>query len=289
MVGSVTAHICTLLVGCILLFFGAVKTLHSYPFLVHVRRFRLFPDRLSALVAILFIELECGLGIALILHAYPHELVPTAFMLLIILTVLTFWGTRSGRVDDCGCYGGLFRLDPRHSLLLNIGYMVLLCIAWFYSEEDYRTSMWKIWMVVVAILISHFLGKRSIMSPLLDLSRIKAGKSWNPDWLKNDDTIPVRGICFVAFLNHNCPVCEKWIALLNNMHTQAEMPKLIGVVPEKDDGDESFRQMHTIGFQLVMMERRTFNYLASQTPTAILLENGVILEKWVDGFPVRYV
>ena len=42
------------------------------------------------------------------------------------LAALTAWGTSTGRVEDCGCYGGLVMLTPAQSLALDGVYVALL-------------------------------------------------------------------------------------------------------------------------------------------------------------------
>jgi len=106
--------------------------------------------RLLLPVALGLIGLECALGVALIAHAFPTWLVPGTIGLLLVFSGLTLWGTSSGRVEDCGCYGGLLAVTPVHSVLLNLGYGVLLGLAWLFPVADARTALWQAVLPLVA-------------------------------------------------------------------------------------------------------------------------------------------
>ncbi len=45
-------------------------------------------------------------------------MIPTSIVFLIGLSVLTYWGTTTGRTEDCGCYNGWLDITPTQSLIL---------------------------------------------------------------------------------------------------------------------------------------------------------------------------
>src|SRR5687767_14301096 len=99
------AWLCSAFVGVVLLYAGVLKALDSANFLRQVRKYGLLGRALERPATLLFIAFECALGVALIVNASPL-VAPIVAVLLLSFVALTFWGSRSGRVEDCGCYGG---------------------------------------------------------------------------------------------------------------------------------------------------------------------------------------
>ncbi len=281
------AYILPSMVGCVLLFSGLVKALYSQPFIAHIKRFHLLSGRFIPLVAIILIEMECGIGIALILHVFPAETIPLAFLLITSLTFINYWGFKQGRISDCGCFGGLIWLTPKQSILLNFGYLTTLGFAWMVQIERYNTSWWKVWVLVVTILVSNHLAKGSVKKPIWDFSKLKAGKSWNPDWLKNMNISFEQGIYFLLFLNQHCLDCKKWTQHLTVMAKRPNTPTPISIINSATDEFELHKE-YSIGFPIYTVENRIFRLLTQQLPTAVLVENGLIMEKWVDQFPLEF-
>ena len=106
----------------------------------------------SLQVALIFTALECALGLALILGVFPSEIIPFSVMLLNILAFLAYWGTSTGRTEDCGCYNGWLNVTPIQSIFLNLVYIALLVFAAFHKNKQ-PTVLWQ-WLVVLATLVT---------------------------------------------------------------------------------------------------------------------------------------
>ncbi|HEY9650946.1 MAG TPA: MauE/DoxX family redox-associated membrane protein, partial [Coleofasciculaceae cyanobacterium] len=126
--------------------------MNSEQFIQHISKYRLLPQWAVPWVAISFIGLECALGVALVLYEFHQWLVPGSILLLLCLSALTLWSTSSGRTEDCGCYGGLLIITPQQSILLNLGYILLLGLAAFYPVTNHRTDTWQ-WILVLIVLV----------------------------------------------------------------------------------------------------------------------------------------
>lgn len=277
----------TVLIGCVFLFSGGMKVLFSQPFIAHVRQYGVLPDRLSPLAALIFIEIECGLGTALVLYVFPFEVVSFSFVLIAVLSVFTFWGVKTGRVEDCGCYGDFFQLNPMKSLALNLFYLLTLALVWLSVEDEQITEMWKVWAVISVIVISGFLSKRSVKAPLIDFSKLKAGKPWNPAWIEEVPKLR-QGRYFVVFFNKRCSLCRKWILLLNETRSLPGSPEILGVVPGGAREARNFQQQHAVDFSIVGISQPIFRLLTGLTPAGVLVENGIIRAKWIRRFPEEF-
>lgn len=283
------AYFCTLIVGAVFLITGMVKALSSRQFIWHVFRYGLLPPRIVPLMAISFIGLECALGVALILHEFPQWLVPGSIVLLLGLSALTLWSTSSGRTSDCGCYQGLLAITPKQSLLLNVGYILLLGIAWLYPVADHHTKTWQ-WVLTSVVLVSvSLLSWQSRYQPLVDFNHLTPGRQWKPSWLKNSSFDLQQGSHFVVFLSKGCPTCKRWIPFLNVMNTQKDFPQVIGIMDLTNEELEVFRDELEVYFPLVVMDKPLFNSMVDAFPTAVLIEDGFISSKWIGEIPEEFL
>jgi hypothetical protein len=253
------AYFSTAIVGVVFLLTGVIKALSSEKFITTVFRYGLLPVQAVGAVAVTFIGLECSLGIALILHAFPDWLVPGTIVLIVILSVLTTWAVSTGRSEDCGCYGGLLVITPQNSMLLNLGYILVLDSAWFYPVQNYQTETGQWVAALLALPIFGLMGWQSKTKPLVDLSRLKAGKLWKTQWLKHDV-----------------------------MNTQQDFPDVIGVLAMSLEEITAFQAEHLVRFPLAQMDKLLFGYMVDGVPVAVLVKDGSIENKWSGEIPKEY-
>ena len=281
------AYIATFIVGLVFLVTGTIKALSSRKFIEHIAQLGLVPGQLIVPVAITFIGLECALGAALILHVYPQWLVPGAIALLVLLSIVTIWSTSSGRTEDCGCYGGLAIITPTQSVLLNIGYVSLMGLAWYYPVANYETAAWKWILSLVLFVLAMVSAQKSIENPVIDLTYLKAGKRWKAKWLDSSQDL-TQGTHFVVFLGQECPYCKRWVPLLNVMNAQPHLPNVTAAMTLNDEEIEAFKAKHLVHFPVVEMNRLLFGYMAEAVPTAALIIDGVVENVAVGEIPEQY-
>lgn len=287
------AYLCTFIVGAIFLFTGGIKAVDSSQFVHQVHDYRLIPPRWVRQVALAFIGFELALGVALVLYIFPGWLIPGTIALLLFLAGLKIWGTSSGHVEDCGCYGGILLLTPRQSLLLNMVYILLLSVAWFYVRGNpfhfaLNYEYWKPVLVLLAMIGGVILGWRSQREPLINLTRLKVGKRWGKRWLKASSQTLADGSHFVVFLSKECSYCKLWVPLLNVMDVQPDMPNVIGIMSLTEIEKEAFIAQHLVRFPISYMDKALVRLMAQAFPTAALIENGIITNKWRGEIPKPY-
>lgn len=117
-----------LFIGVFFIAVGTDKILHPYEsFLYVIQEYRLFPDMLEELVARVFPWIELFLGLFLSLGLWlkwtlrAFLLVVGAFILIITQALL-----RKLPISDCGCFGGLFASDIRHTLFIDVSLLLFL-------------------------------------------------------------------------------------------------------------------------------------------------------------------
>ena len=281
------AYIATFIVGLVFLVTGTIKALSSRKFIEHIAQLGLVPGQLIVPVAITFIGLECALGAALILHVYPQWLVPGAIALLVLLSVVTIWSTSSGRTEDCGCYGGLAIITPTQSVLLNLGYVSLMGLAWYYPIANYETAIWK-WILSLALFVfADISAQKSLENPVIDLAYLKAGKQWKAKWLDSSQDL-TKGTNFMVFLGQECPYCKRWVPLLNVMNAQPHLPNVTAAMTLNNEEIEKFKAKHLVHFPVVEMNRLLFGYMAEAVPTAALIKDGTVESVAVGEIPEQY-
>jgi hypothetical protein len=287
------SHIASALVGLVFLVTGGLKAVDSARFVTHVRRYRLLPPAWVQPAVLLFIALECALGAALVLNVSTW-LLPLAAALLASFVALTVWGVASGRVEDCGCYGGLLMLTPVQSLALDGLYLALLLTAWLFapvppSGAPAWAPVWK--LGVVAVILAAALGAavRSRRTPLVDLALLGVGRAWRRSWLKRYSRDVTRGSHFVVFLSRECPYCKRWVPLLNVIEVQPDLPSVVAVMSLEGNELQAFLKEHLITFPVAHMPQSMLSLMTNAYPTAALVENGRITGKWVGEMPNDYL
>lgn len=282
-------YLMILIIGAIFFITGVAKALSSKEFIYHNYKYGLLPQKIVPQVAITFIGLESALGLALIFHEFPQWLIPVSILFLIGSSGLILWSTSSGKTEDCGCYGGLVIITPQQSILLNLGYILLLAIAWLYPVPNHHTETWQWILALIVGVFASTLGWQSQHKPLIDFSRIKIGNTWKRRWLKDSPNDLQQGSHFVVFLSKDCPYCKRWVPFLNMMNTQKDLPQVLGIMSLPSDELEAFQDEQMVRFPLVSMDKLLFSYMADAYPTAILIEDGVMTQKWIGELPEPYL
>ncbi len=270
------AYLSTFIVGLVFLVTGVVKALSSGKFTEHIFEYQIFPPQIIKAIAIIFIGIECALGTALILHEFPEWLVPGTAILLVLLSVITLWSTSTGRTEDCGCYGGLAIITPTQSILLNLGYISLMGLAFYYPVANHETLRWEWITALVLLALGIILAQQSQSEPLVNFSYLKIGKTWKKNWFNNSYQDIDKGSHFLVFLSSECPYCKQWVPLLNIMKANPNLPNVIGIMKLNESEIEEFKLKHLVHFPIVSMNKILLNNMVDEFPTAVLLKDGKI-------------
>lgn len=123
------ASVSSFIVGLVFLLTGIAKVISPWKFTQHITQLKLLSGLWNYRAALLFIGIECALGVALIFAFLPSITLPTSILFTLGLSVLTYWSTSTGRTENCGCYNGTLDVSPKQSLLLNGLYVLLLKVS----------------------------------------------------------------------------------------------------------------------------------------------------------------
>jgi hypothetical protein len=287
----------SLIVGLMFLVTGIVKALEQRLFISHLSRLttRVFPPTLIVPAAIGFTIIECALGAVLILRLFPNYSFSITLGLLLVLSSITVFGTVTKRTEDCGCYTGLFEVSPQQSLALNCLYALLLSLSFFYPVPNSLTQSQQVTALCICLLTSIVLTVSSYLyywrtkKPILNLMPIEINQRWNPEWFADDEGSWASGKQLVVFLKPRCDLCKHWLSVLKVIHLRPDMPNIVGgLVGTKEDVAELLRD-HNLPFPIVAVKPSLARRLIDRFPSVIVLENGIIKDKWVGAMPREFV
>jgi hypothetical protein len=294
---AVAALLGPLLVGAVLLLAGLAKALEPPSFVRHLRNLRLLQEKALLPAAVVLVALQWGLGAALMLRLWPAWILPAAILMLLALAVAGYWGTATGRTADCGCYNGVITLSPLQSLLLDVGYIALLAFSWRW--ETAGTPVPGLWRIAAALLATAGGGLATYAffrysvrhgKPLIELTPLKVGRRWNPRWLGEDlGSSEAGGEKIVAFLGASCPHCMSWVKVLNAVHGLDGLPEVQGVVALPADRLPGYVSRAEVRFPVVAVRPwQAVRLSRGVTPTAVVVKDGKIAEKWVRAMPKTF-
>lgn len=277
--------------GGAFLFAGLSKALDPQGFIRHLNRLRLLPRKLLPFAAIAVVIVQCSLGAALLLRLWPRALLPGALGATLALAALGYWSTVTGRTEDCGCYNGLLTLSPRQGLFVDAALGALLGVAWLLGEPPRNPEAWRISTLFMTAVLSGGLTLASHLhtsrngSPLVDLSPLRIGRPFDPRWL--DGKADLSGTTIVVLLGATCPHCRKWVKVLNLVHRLADLPDVIGAVGAPEEDLDDYRK--SARFPIVALTPwRMVRLARGVSPTAVVVRDGIIREKWVGAIPEAF-
>lgn len=290
-------HFSILFVGTVFLLTAIAKIIEPWKFAKHIAQLRLFNSRLIQPITIIFIAIEAAIGIALILQATPSIIIPVSIIILTGLSGLTYWSTSTGKTETCGCYNGWIDITPKQSLLLNLLYIILLTGGLFYTTPK-NTVLWP-WMVIFSTFLISYAGASGSLAyldnhgyPLIDLAPIQANRPWQNEWLGEAVDLDLSsGSTLIVFMNPHCPQCKDWLQILKLVHASHQLPNVLGIIAFTNyDEMRWFVDSNNLNFSVVALDTEAYNHLKIDTvPTAVIVEDGIIREKWVAGIPASFI
>lgn len=283
------------LVGATLLWAGAIKALEPHLFRTHLSSLGWIPRQYLQTGVSVLAALETGLGMALLIGTAPTALFPAAIATLTVLAGVSWWGVRSGRTADCGCYGGYVQPSIGQSLALDGLYITLIALAWITLEAGAKgMAAWQLALPLLTLLstvaFAELAQRHAARTgrPLIDLNPLKAGKRWRHSWA-GGLTSTIEGEVLVAFLGANCPYCGQFVKVGNAMIQSPKLPRVVGVVGASRDQLDSFVKEKGIRFPMATISQSVVNRLVNAVPTAVLVESGVIKRIWLGDMPPDFV
>jgi hypothetical protein len=280
------------IVGATFLWAGIIKAVEPHVFQRHLVKLGAIKPRFTGAALITVAGLEAGWGTALNLGLAPGFVLPLTAALLVALTAVSWWGVRSGRTTDCGCYGGYVVPSLAQSLLLNGAFAGLTLAAWLAREPADPAPLWKsIAAAGAGALVAGFAAAslsffRKHERFLVDLNPLKVGRRWRSRWgarIPADD-----GEHLVSYLGPDCPHCKRWVRVLNAVDQSKELPSVVGIVGTSNEAMQKFVENSGIRFPMRVIPQTLMTRLAWGVPTTVLVSGGRIQNRWSGQMPAEF-
>jgi hypothetical protein len=283
-----------ILVGLIFVWTGAIKAIAPQTFRNHLQSLGWIPWKFLSSAVTAASALEVAWGMALVTGAARLVVYPATVLLLMILTAISWWGVRTGKAEDCGCYGGYIQPSIKQSIALNTAFAILVVAAWIGGRPDAAISAWQIAVIVVSAVGVGLLAwsaqrfEAGKGRPLLDTNPLKIGKKWRHRWA-HGATEKLDGEILVAYLGANCPYCSQFVKVANAMVQSPSLPRVVGVMAASEPQVKAYIQDYGIRFPVATVSRSLMSRLANAVPSVVIVESGRIKDMWVGSMPPAVV
>jgi hypothetical protein len=292
-----TADILTVgprLVGLTFIWSGAIKSIAPHTFRNHLGSLGWIPWKYQAAAVTAAAGFEVAWGMALLSGIAPRFVYPATVLLLIVFTAISWWGVRSGKAKDCGCYGGYIQPSITQSIALNATFSALVIIAWVSRTPTFEAHWWQAALILIggipAALIA-FLAQRQEMTTgklMFDTSPLKVGNTWRHGWA-DGKTSKAEGETIVAYLGTNCPYCSQFVKVANAIVQSPALPRVIGVIAAPESEVNAYKEKLDIRFPVTTVSQSLMGRLTRAVPTCVIVDSGKIKEMWVGNMPPTFV
>jgi hypothetical protein len=278
---GLATSIAAALVGLTFVWSGVIKAISPHVFQQHLVKLGI-PASIVFWSAVVAAGFEVGWGVALILNAAPGFVLPATTMLLIAFSSVSWWGVKSGRATDCGCYGGYVVPSPAESLALNGLFAVLVTFAWVFGVSA-PTPAWKLIAAISAGAVSASLAAAGFEyyakhgKFMIEMSPLRVGRKWRDRW---GARVHGDGEQLVSYLGPECPHCKQWVRVLNVIEKSPDLPAVVGVVATTGEKLDEFVTSSGIQFPMNTIPQTLMSRLVWGVPTTVLVADGKIQKQW---------
>ncbi len=293
-IATAAAWLAAAAVGATIIWTGVIKAIAPHTFRRHLASLGWIPPKLLSGAVTAAATLEAIWGTALMINVSPGILLPASIVMLAALSTVSWWGVKSGRASDCGCYGGFIQPSIAQSIGLNALFSILLAYAWLVRRDIVAVSTFQIGLVIAVGLLVGSIAEwaqryeRKHGEPKFVASPLKVGAKWNHTWAHNL-TRRHDGEFLVALLGPECPYCKQWVKIGNATIQSPTLPKVFGVVGVPAKQRDRFVQEHGIRFPVASISSSLMSRLTQAVPTTMMVDTGTIKHIWVGSMPPEFV
>lgn len=272
-------------VGAVFVVAAVMKVAAPFSFYRHLARLDLKLGRLLRVFVPVAIGFEGAWGAALLVGLVPHFTLPFTAAALVMLTGITWWSVKSGKTEDCGCYGGFITPSIGQTVALNGLYLLLITGAYASLTPQSAVAMWKIATVILAAILIGGTAEYALRSEfrtgvaLFTPSPLKSGQHWKSRW-GGSARLPLGTPQIVSYLGPDCPYCKRWVRALNVIHESPALPAVTAILSSSQQTIDEFVRETGVRFPIATIPEAKMRRLASVVPMTVLIEDDTIQEVW---------
>jgi len=210
------AAFCRILVGCVFIFSGFVKSVDPYGTAFKMNEYLSvwgFNSLLSAMPwltivgAVFMCSLEFVIGLCMVGFVYKKQVNWIISLMMLFFTTLTLVDALTNKVSDCGCFGDAIKLTNWQTFGKNIVLDVLLILAITLSHKPkkVRASFSRPYLFIACIVVLTFTIYNALYEPVIDFRPWKEGNRMVAS--KKDQKPPV---AYVDYKNNSTGKTQEW-------------------------------------------------------------------------------
>ena len=92
-------------------------------------------------------------------------------------------------------------------------------------------------------------------------------------------------------MSPECSQCKHWLSLLKLAQWQDNLPAIVGLIDTENlQIGQNFVDRYFLNFPVVAVDKRLYKKLKIEVvPTAVLLKDGVIQQRWIGLMPMWFI
>lgn len=283
---TILPYIAKAIIGILFIVSAVAKIVEMDKFELYVYSYHFFSLNFTFIVARIAIVAELALGIAL-LSMLKHKPVWWASNIMVAgYTLFLLYAVIIGRSDSCHCFGDLIDMNPWQSIIKNVGFLILLALAYPARNIEWRFAWYALAIVCIACGITVFTinppdnftpnynREGNINTEVLD--------SMIQDSILNDYEL-AKGkqiLCFFTPVCEFCQMAAKKISLIHDFYGKDnENITYIFLMGDEEKINNFFNKSESNRYRYVIYTDvpRLLSCINGEFPTIAFLENGKLV------------
>jgi hypothetical protein len=250
---------------------------------------------IAPFIARLFIALEFGLGILLLLNFTGKRKwvygLTVAFLALLSIYLIFIWITK-GNSGNCGCFGQMWEMTPAESLVKNVLMISATIFLWMVHKGlDDKLPKITLFAVTIISLALPFILNVPVISTKASVNTLKENYPLEVDALyertENKPSVDIRkDNWMVAFLSLTCEHCRLAAFKLHIIKRNNPDFKIFLVLNGEDSVFKEFMEetkADNLPYTFMTMADGFLKNSGPYLPSLLLTENGIVKKR------VRYL
>lgn len=224
----------------------------------------------------LIVGAEITLGFAFLFGIYQKQVALVSICILNFFTIFISIGYALGKVDDCGCFGVLLKINPLWAFIRN---MLMLTLSFLLFKRHTNIQKWESWKfgVALALGVITFSITGFEMKNTYTILSIKKGTNlkttflWK--YLEDNDSKQL-----IFFFSPICPHCLTTTPKINDYLIKNAVEVVVGLYPDsiKEEDVRKYRDSTKPNFELIAVKSDSLRMVIRANPTVFLIEKGIV-------------
>ena len=229
------------------------------------------------LLAPLIVGTEITLGFAFLFGVFVRQFASISICMLVFFTIFIAISYGTGKLEDCGCFGVLLKIDPVWALVRNVVMIGLSFLLFKYSTYAHQWQNWLFGFSLAFGLIAFGITGYETKNTYRPL-QLHIGSKLDKIFLKQYAKAHQKQLFFVF-----SPTCSHCLAVTERIKqyvTKNAVNEVIGFYPatSRQADVEAFKARKKPNFSIVAIESDSLRKIVRAVPVAFLVENKVVTQ-----------